>query len=279
MQADILDITSLEQALDGIHQVYHCAALVSYDPKDKYALFKCNVEGTANVVNAAINSSVEKLVHVSSVSALGRLREKEQVNETMEWTKETSNSEYGHTKYLAEMEVWRGIGEGLNAAIVNPSLILGAGNWDAGSTAVFKKAYAEFPWFTPGATGVVDVLDLVDAMQLIMNSTVSEERFIISAENIFYKDLFTQIAAAFHKRPPHKKVTPFITSLVWRIEMFKSRLSHEKPLLTRETAHTAMAKVYFDNSKFLKFFPAFQYRHVPSSIQRICDSLSMDFKK
>lgn len=171
VQADILDILSVEEVLDGMQQVYHCAALVSYDPKDKYALYKSNVEGTANIVNAAINSTVEKLVHVSSVSSLGRLRENELVNETMEWTKETSNSEYGRTKYLAEMEVWRGIGEGLNAAIVNPSLILGAGNWSAGSTAIFKKAYSEFPWYTAGATGVVDVLDLVDAMQLIMNSS------------------------------------------------------------------------------------------------------------
>ncbi len=279
VQADILDISSLENAMQDVQQVYHCAALVSYDPKDKTALFKTNVEGTANVVNAAINSSIEKIVYVSSVSALGRLREKEQVNESMEWTQETSNSEYGRTKYLAEMEVWRGIGEGLNAAIVNPSIILGAGNWDTGSTAIFKKAYEEFPWYTPGITGVVDVLDLVDVMQLLMNSEISEERFIISAENILYKDLFTQIAAAFHKRPPYKKVTPFIASLVWRMELIKSRLSNKKPLLTSETAHTAMAKVFFDNSKFLKFFPAFQYRRMPSTIQRICDTLIAQIKK
>lgn len=279
IQGDILDITSLENAMQDIQQVYHCAALVSYDPKDKRALYKTNVEGTANVINAAINSSIEKIVHVSSVSALGRLRENEQVNESMQWSEETSNSEYGRTKYLAEMEVWRGIGEGLNAAIVNPSLILGAGNWDTGSTAIFKKAYDEFPWYTPGITGVVDVLDLVDAMQLIMQSDISGERFIISGENILFKDLFTEIAAVFHKRPPHKKVTPFIASLVWRMEFLKARLSNTKPMLTRETAHTAMAKVFFDNSKFLKFFPGFRYRRLPSSIQRICEILLKELKK
>ncbi|MBS1730700.1 MAG: NAD-dependent epimerase/dehydratase family protein [Bacteroidetes bacterium] len=279
VQADLSDIPSVENMMQDVQQIYHCAGLVSYDPRDRQALFKTNVEGTAHVINAAIQSNIEKIVYVSSVSALGRLREKELVNETMYWTKETSNSEYGRTKFLAEMEVWRGIGEGLNAVIVNPSIILGAGNWNVGSTAIFKKAFDEFPWHTSGVTGIVDVLDLVESMQCLMNSNISEQRFIINAENVLYKDLFTQIAAVFHKRPPFKKVTPLMASLVWRMEFLKSRLSGAKPLLTKETAHTAMAKVFFDNSKFLKKFPAFRYTPISTSIHRICTQLLSEINK
>lgn len=272
-QADILDITTLEELFADTQQVYHCAAKVSFDPKDKHALYQTNVEGTKNVINAALNSSIEKLVYVSSVAALGRIREGILVHEKMQWSKETSNSVYGHAKYLAEMEVWRGIGEGLNACIVNPSIILGESDWTSGSTAIFKKAYEEFPWYSIGTTGVVDVRDLVRAMHLLMQSTVSGERFIISAENISYKDLLTYIATAFQKQPPTKKVTPFMAALIWRLEKIKAMLTHSKPLLTKETVHTAMTSIYYDNGKFLRQFPAFAYTPLPVTIQRICDYL------
>jgi len=139
LQCNILDVVSLEEAMMGIEQVYHCAAIVTFNPKRKMEMFKINIEGTANVVNAALEAGVKKMVYVSSVAALGRIREDEIINETMNWTEETSNSNYGQSKYLAEMEVWRGIGEGLNAVMVNPVVILGAGDWNGGSSQIFKK--------------------------------------------------------------------------------------------------------------------------------------------
>jgi dihydroflavonol-4-reductase len=130
IQCDILDVYALEDAMQGVTEVYHCAGLVSFNPKDEKKLYSINVEGTANIVNAALNAGVRKLVHVSSVAALGRIRPDEMIDETMVWTEETSNSKYGHSKYLGEMEVWRGVAEGLNAVVINPSIILGAGNWN-----------------------------------------------------------------------------------------------------------------------------------------------------
>ena len=150
VQGDILDVISLEEALNGVSQVYHCAAVVSFNPKRINELFQVNVEGTANVVNACINAGVQKLLYVSSVAALGRMREDSAIDENMHWSPKTNNSEYGKSKYLAEMEVWRGIGEGLKAVIVNPTIILGAGDWNAGSTQIFKTVYNEFPWYTGG---------------------------------------------------------------------------------------------------------------------------------
>ena len=278
VKADILDITDLEEAMQGVEQVYHCAGMVSFSPKQKELLAKINIEGTANVVNACLAAGVKKLVHVSSVAALGRLRQHTTVNETMNWTKETSNSEYGKTKYLGEMEVWRGVGEGLDAVIINPVIILGDGDWNKGSTGIFKNVYKEFPWFTEGVTGFTDVADVVNAMIMLMDSNVTAQRFIISTDNIGYHDLFTQIAHSFNKKPAYKKVTPFLAEIVWRIEAVKGKLSGKNPLLTKETAHTAQAKVYFDNGKLLKFFPQFKYTPLKESVDRICSELKKRYK-
>ena len=122
-----------------VSQLYHCAAIVSFNKKNKDKLFKVNIEGTANVVNAALDAGVQKMVHVSSVSALGRIRENEIVTEEMNWTEESSNSQYGKSKYLGELEVWRSIGEGLQAVIVNPSIIFGGSDWSKGSSEIFKS--------------------------------------------------------------------------------------------------------------------------------------------
>src|SRR6185312_13463735 len=273
VQCDILDVSLLEKIMQDITPVYHAAALVSYSPKDKKQLLKINVEGTANVVNACINNQVQKLVHVSSVAALGRIRNGEMVTEKMNWTEETSNSIYGKSKYYGEMEVWRGAAEGLQVVIVNPSLIFGGTNWESGSSAIFKKAYEEFPWYTNGVTGIVDVRDVARAMMALMKSDITSERFILNGENLSYKEIFTTIANGFDKKPPSKKVTPFLAEIVWRMEAIKSRITNKKSLLTKETARTAQAKVYFDNQKILKALPQFHFTNIKDTIEFTCNRL------
>lgn len=273
VQCDILDVVCLNETMRGITHVYHSAALVSYDPKDKQKLLKINIEGTANVVNACIDAGVKKLVHVSSVAALGRIRKNEMVTEKMNWTEETSNSIYGKSKYFGEMEVWRGIGEGLNAAIVNPSLILGGNNWENGSSAIFKNAFNEFKWYTEGVSGFVDVRDVARAMILLMNSEITAERFILNGENLPYREIFSSIAKCFGKKPPYKKVTPLIAELIWRLEEIKTKLTGKKHLLTKETVRTALAKVYFDNRKILNALPGFQFTKIKDTIEYTCEVL------
>ncbi len=272
-KCDILDVYELEDAMQGVTEVYHCAGLVSFNPKDEEKLYSINVEGTANVVNAALNAGVKKLVHVSSVAALGRIRPGEMIDETMVWTEETSNSKYGHSKYLGEMEVWRGVAEGLNAVVINPSIILGAGNWNEGSTKIFKSVYDEFPWYTEGTTGFVDVKDVAKAMIQLMASDITAEKFILSAENISYQNMFTMMAQAFGKKVPIKKVTPFIAALTWRLENIKSKFTGIAPLLTKETAHTALTKVEYDNSKLLQLLPGYNYTPMEQSVKEICSLL------
>lgn len=279
VHCDILDVTGLDEIMQGVTKVYHCAAIVTFNPSRRMELFKINVEGTANIVNASLKAGVKKMLHVSSVAALGRIRKNETVNETMNWTEETSNSNYGESKYLGELEVWRGVGEGLEAVIVNPTIILGAGNWDSGSSQIFKSIYDEFPWYAEGITGFVDVRDVAKAMISLMDSNISGQRFILSAANKSYKDVFTLIAQAFNKKVPHKKVTPFLARIVWRLEAIKTIFTKKDPLVTKETSKTALAVVNFDNSKLKKFLPGFQYRSIEETIVHTCALLQQKLNK
>ncbi len=279
VSCDILDITGLEAIMQGAEQVYHCAAVVTFNPARREELFRINVEGTANVVNAALNCGIRKMLYVSSVAALGRIREGVQIDETMHWTEATSNSLYGKSKYLAEMEVWRGIGEGLEAVIVNPVIILGDGDWNKGSTHLFRSVYQEFPWYAEGVTGFVDVRDVAEAMIKLMNSTVSGERFILSEGNYSYREIFEKIAKAFGKRPPHRRITPLLAAIVWRLEALKSRFSGKDPLVTRETARTALTQAHFNNSKLKKVLPDFHYHSMDDTITYTCQRLQQKLNK
>jgi dihydroflavonol-4-reductase len=279
VQCDILDVYALEDAMLGVTEVYHCAAIVSFAPKDEHRLYKINVEGTANVVNACINAQVRKLVFISSVAALGRIREGQMINETMQWTAETSNSKYGHSKYLAEMEVWRGVAEGLNAIVVNPVIILGPGNWNEGSTKLFKSVYDGFPWFSTGTSGFVGVQDVANAMIQLMQSDITAEKFILSAENCSYQQILNTIAKGFNKKAPAKKVTPLLAAITWRLEAFKSKFTNTAPLITKETAATSLAHVQFDNTKLFKFLPAFKYTPLEKVIADTCQTILQRINK
>lgn len=273
IKLDILDVAALQAAMIGVTQVYHCAGLVSFAPSDAAQLFKINVEGTANVVNACLLASVAKLVHVSSVAALGRVANGLSINEAMQWTPETSNSQYGHSKYLGEMEVWRGHAEGLHMVIVNPAIILGIGNWNEGSTKLFKTIYNGFKWYTTGTTGFVLAVDVAKAMVHLMDSNINGERFIVSENNYSYQYILNCIATSFNTPKPHKKVTPFIAACTWRVEKIKAFFTNNKPLITKETAANSLAYISFNNLKLLKALPNFKYSNMQEGIANICKAL------
>ncbi len=200
-QGDVLDVCALEDAFAGITEVYHCAAVVSFQPDKRTEMMKINIEGTANVVNMAIDAGVRKLVHVSSVASLGRARQQDSLSEDSQWEESSNNSQYAISKHLSEMEIWRGIAEGLDAVIVNPSIILGSGFWHDGSGMLLKNAWKEFPYYTEGVNGFVDVEDVVKAMIGLMESPVTKRRFILSGENWPYRQLFTEMARHLGKKP------------------------------------------------------------------------------
>ena len=270
VSCDLLDIFAVAAAMKDVTQVYHCAAIVSYDPAMRHKMIRENVDATANVVNAALEAGVAKLIHVSSIAALGLSSGHEaQVSEDTHWEEGKESSAYAESKFLSEMEVWRAMAEGLNAAIVNPGIILGEGEWDRGSSKLMEIVYKEFPWYTEGATAWVDVKDVAEAMILLMNSDISEERFILSGGNFAHRDVFTRMANALHRRPPFRQASPFMTEIVWRAELFKSRIAGKEATITRETARSAQRKVYYNNNKFREAFPRFHYHALDDTIYRM----------
>jgi dihydroflavonol-4-reductase len=278
IQCDILDVFALEEAMENITEVYHCAAIVSFAPKDAQKLYKINVEGTANIVNACLDGGVRKLVHVSSVAALGRAIAGTYISESTTWADDASTSLYGHSKYLGELEVWRGVAEGLNAVVINPSIILGAGNWNEGSTKLFKSVYDGFPYYTTGTNGFVDVADVAAIMIQLMEADITAERFIVSAENITYQYLLNNIATTFGKKLPSKKVTPFLAAITWRLEAIKSKFTNSQPLITKETARTSLSATLYDNSKLLKMLPSFSYKTIKTTVENVCEDLLKKYK-
>jgi nucleoside-diphosphate-sugar epimerase len=273
IKCDILDVDVLAGIMQEVNTVFHCAAVVSFNDDDDN-IASININGTANIVNTAIDANVSKLVYVSSVATLGKPINGKLINEDFEPDNETASSHYSQSKWWAEMEVWRGTGEGLDAIIVNPSIILGGDDWTRGSTKIFKTAWEEFPWYTEGITGFVDVRDVAKAMIQLWEQGVTNQRFILSAENKSYKDIFTSIATTFSKKPPSKKVSTFLAGLIWRVEKARQFFTNHQPLLNRHTANTALTKKYFDNTKVKNTLSGFVFRPISETIADTCKVLS-----
>jgi nucleoside-diphosphate-sugar epimerase len=272
VEGDILDINSLEDAMEGVDAVVHSAARVSFDGNDRDELFKINIEGTANVVNTALDRNIRRLIYISSVAALGRTAKGETVHEEREWQDTKINTNYAISKHRAELEVWRAMAEGLQGAILNPSTILGYGDWNTSSCAIFKNVYNNFPYYTNGVNGFVYVEDVAIATVQLLESDISFERFIINGNNWSFRQLLNSIADGFNKPRPHRNATPALAAIAWRVEKLKSLFTGKRSLLSRESARVAQSETYFDNSKLLRYFPGFHYTPLEEAVQISCEA-------
>jgi dihydroflavonol-4-reductase len=271
VDGDVLDVVSLDDAMEGIDKIIHAAALVSFVKKDRKKMYKVNVEGTANVVNMALEKNIPRLVYISSVAALGRTAHRGHVNEEKKWEESKMNTHYAKSKYKAELEVWRATGEGLSTVILNPATILGFGDWNKSSAAIFKSVYHEFGWYSPGINGFVDVEDVAKATVLLMESEYTEQRYIVNGDNWPFKKLLETIADGLGKKRPSRQTTRALMSLAWRMEIIKSLFTGNKPLLTKESARVAHSKTIFENDKILKALPGFSFTPLQESIQKACE--------
>lgn len=271
VNGDILDYYGLEKLLKGVDEVFHCAAIVSFNPKERIKMIRNNVDGTANLVNAALECGVKKFCHVSSVAALGKAENGYLVGEETNWVPVKKISGYSESKFFSETEIWRGIEEGLDAVIVNPSIVLGPGNWNSGSSQIFKTVWDGMKFYTRGITGYVDVNDVVEAILQLMDDEnfqkCKNQRFLLSAENLSYRDVFSQIADAFGKPHPQYHASPFLLEFVWRTAAFYGRLSGNPSAITRETAASSATVTKFDGSKITRELD-FEYTPVSESIQQ-----------
>ena len=249
IEADVADFDTLIQALDGVDYVYHTAAFVSFDPRERQTMIRINVGGTANLVNACLERKVKKLCYVSSTAALGNAPSGEQITEDMIWSYSKNRSSYSVSKYQSEMEIWRGMAEGLQAVIVNPSIIIGPGDWKRSSSYLFSAVWKGMKFYTEGVTGYVDIRDVVYAMITLMDGDFISERFTLSAENLSYRQVFEMIAFALDKHPPRFHATPLLISLGWRLSWLISKLNGEKRNITRDTVKSSKRKALFSNEK------------------------------
>ncbi|HNF46182.1 MAG TPA: SDR family NAD(P)-dependent oxidoreductase [Chitinophagaceae bacterium] len=271
VEGDVLDVVALEEAMEGVEAVIHSAAVVSFLKKERKTMYQVNIDGTTNVVNVMLEKNINRLVYISSVAALGRTAGGGHVNEERKWEESKINTHYSITKHKAEMEVWRGISEGLNAVILNPSTILGFGDWTTGSCAIFKNIQKGISWFTPGINGFVDVEDVAKATMQILESEITEQRFIVNGHTWPFKKLQETIAENFGKKKPTRAANPFLLGIAWRIEKIKSLLTGHKPLLTKESAKVACSQTWFENEKLLNALPGFTYRPLEETIKKACD--------
>lgn len=253
IQGDISDIPSLEEVFFGIEYVYHCAALVSFDPNEEEKLRKVNIEGTANIVNFCLDFNVKKLCYVSSIAALGDLLEGETiVTEETEWNPEVQHSDYAISKYGAEMEVWRGQQEGLDVVVVNPGVILGPFFWTEGSGEIYQKVKKGMPFYTKGITGFVVVTDVIDVMIRLMNSEIKNEKFTLVSENLSYEDIVFKIADCFKVSRPKIYANKFITNLGWRVDWLMYLFFGKKRILTKNMANTLHSIDIYSNEKVIR---------------------------
>jgi nucleoside-diphosphate-sugar epimerase len=281
VEGDLRDTVVLRQVLVGVTHVFHCAGLVSYAPQDEQALQQTNVEGTMAVVDACLEHPGLRLCHVSSVAALGAPAAEQQVagpgsillNEDAKWDLGAEHPAYATSKYLAELEVWRGVSEGLAAVIVNPSVILGAADWARSSTRLFRYAYQEHAFYTPTTLNLVDVRDVVEAMlRLTLRTTISGERYILNAGAMSLQEFLSQAAACFQKKPPTVAVPNWAAELIWRLEHTRAFFTGARPLITKDTARAGRRATAYTTTK-VQAATGLTFRPLAETIEWCCAGL------
>jgi nucleoside-diphosphate-sugar epimerase len=269
VEGDVLDIFSLEEAMKGVTHIYHNAAVISFNASDREIMKRVNVDGTANVVNVALENKVKKLCHASSIAALGRAKQDGITDENTSWVSSRHNSYYAISKYSGEREVWRGTAEGLDAVVVIPSIIIGLSNINKGSMQLFKSIHNGLPLYTSGTNGYISAKDLVKAQIFLMESDIVNEKFVISAENLSYKEVAGMIADGFGKKRPSIKVNYFLAILARNFFKVKSLFTGKPPLITRESARTAMRTYEYSSKKFTGI-SGMAFQSISNTISDIC---------
>ncbi len=271
-EGNILDYFSLEEVLTGVTEIYHCAAMVSFHSNDRDSMLNNNVKGTANLINAALYHRVKKLCHVSSIAALGKTQDGTDIDEDTYWMPSRQKSAYSLSKFFSEMEVWRGIEEGLDAVIVNPSIVLGPGHWDIGSPKLFQAIWKGLKYYTKGETGFVDVRDVAEAMIRLTDDVHFEktknQRFILNAGNMSYQTFFNKIADALEKPRPTTFASDMILKIAWRAAQLAGFFSGKRPSITRDTVSGTNRINHYNGSKICRTI-GFSYRRLDVTIYDI----------
>lgn len=270
IEADIGDTDSVVDHMNGIDQIYHCAALVSFNPADAEKLYHANIVGTRNIVNLALEFEIDKLIYVSSTAAIGRNGLNDEISEKTKWVASLENTFYAKSKHLAEQEVWRSAEEGLNVAIVNPCIIIGPGSLDRSTGTMFSQVLNGLKYYTNGANAFVDVRDVVDVMIKLMYSNISGQRYLTTAENRTFKEVFMLIADQMNMKPPSKYASRFLIGIAWRLEKLRSIITMSEPRITSETARASHRISRYSNQKIINALNV-EFNPIDSAIKNTVD--------
>lgn len=253
-------------AIDVVHGhewVIHAAAKVSYLAGDKYRLLEINKTGTEHIVNACLAHAVTHLVYVGSIGALGRETDHVTLNESTPWLDNEFSNVYGLSKYLGELEVWRGAGEGLNVSVVLPSVILGSGNWHSSSLQIVDRIVHKSGWYPTGQTGFVDVRDISRFIGALLEKSNTGGRWILNGANMTYGDLYYKLGAQLGL---DKKFSPAPKWLAKTILIGSNLLKGGS--LGTEMINQVYGTFTYDASKSLTL-GGFQYRRIDETIREV----------
>lgn len=267
---DVLRPETLTEHIRKAGYVYHCAAMVSFNGADKEQLLKTNLEGTEHVVALCLEYKV-RLCYVSSIAALGDVESaRDFIDEDTPDIEGREHSVYSHSKGDAEKIVWKYIDYGLDAVMVCPSIILGAGMWKRSSARLFLTAAKGVPVYTKGISGYVDVRDVCELMiRLAEDRDVKGKRFILNGGNYSYQELFDTIARVSGKRPPFLYLSPWMSGVVWRFLAFAGKLTGHKPIFTKETARTSHQCSFYSNARILSLYTDFHFYTLQETVEHI----------
>lgn len=262
---NLFELEDVIKATKDCSQIYHCAAIVSFNPANKKETIRLNELMTKNIIEAALFHSIFDFCHISSIATLGRMPNNGYIDETVKYDKSDSHSAYSIGKFKAEVLVLEAQKRGLKPLIVKPSVIIGPGWWKEGSGKFYSVINSGLPFYTNGQTGFVDVRDVAKAMVLLMDSNIRNTDFLISAQNMSYQDFFTKIARSLHKEPPKIKISAFVSMIVWPFAEFFAAIAGKEPVMNRYTARTSQSKYQFSGEKLTNTID-FNYRNMDLSI-------------
>lgn len=278
VEGDILDAFSLDVGMQDADWVVHAAALISYEKRMQKRQYAVNVDGTTNVVNAALQHGVEKLIYISSISVYTRTGGEQHIDETTEWEPTPYTSHYGLTKHLAELEVRRGEAEGLKVAVINPSIIFGSGFWKEGSTSFFYKGARGLMFYPTGTNGFVDVRDVAHLCVLRLENNGSSECMIANGTNTSLINVFSKIAELVGRPAPFVRLAPALTEIAWRILWPYEFITGKESILSKSTARTTACKLHFGNARSLTI-PGFSYTSLDTTLKDMAELFQQASKK
>ncbi|MBA4239454.1 MAG: NAD-dependent epimerase [Sphingobacteriaceae bacterium] len=277
IDADVCDVYSLLEALEGIETVYHCAGFVSFNSKDNKQMHRINAEGTANLVNACLEKNIKALCHVSSIATLQNPDITKNIDESVYWKSSPSASDYAISKYNGEREVWRGTEEGLNAVIVNPGIILGPGFWHQSSGKLIETCYHGNPFYTNGSSATIDAKDVADCMIQLTEKKEFSKRFVLIENNYSFKEILLKVHKALGKKEPSIEAGKVLLTIGKWIDKIKAFITSKEQLITKETINACLDNNSYNNKR-VKETLSYQFIPLQNTVQFACDAYLNDLK-